>query len=442
MKRVSTQIWRDWRSLYGATVTAQVVAAARSIAVAAVLGPRQLGLWKSLQIVVSYSIWSDLGGRRGMGRQVPLLRGAGDDSGAGDMRAAAWTLTALPVLAICGALLVAAAVVPDRQLRGPLAALAAVLLSTRGLLYLLELCNAEKLFTARSGAVLALALLDGALAPLAAWWGGLVAFMLAVAAANAAVFLYLKYRLKVGWGLRWRPADLEAVIAVGMPLAAAGFAYELLQSVDRFVIVVVLGAREVGYYALAIIVFELAAAIPAVLAHVLLPNVLERFARGGDRLQAFADAERGLHEMGRLLPLLLAAGWLLLPAATLRILPAYQPGIEAARLLLWSGVFVSVHVISSVVLITLRRMGILMAIDAAAALLAAGLCGAVLLAGSGITGVAAVMLAVYGLAGGAAFIAAGRLCGRSAVSLAASLAVALTPAAAAAAIAAAVGGVG
>ncbi len=74
MRRRASQVWRDWLTLYGAMLGAQVISGVRSLAVAALLGPQQFGLWKSLQLALAYSAWSDCGALRGLGRQVPLGR--------------------------------------------------------------------------------------------------------------------------------------------------------------------------------------------------------------------------------------------------------------------------------------------------------------------------------------------------------------------------------
>lgn len=430
-ERRGNQVWRDWLTLYGAMLGAQAISGVRSLAVAALLGPQQFGLWKSLQLALSYSAWSDLGALRGLGRQVPLLRGEGRMAEVEVVRRAAWTLLFVFTMVVAVALVAAGVWASDSLLGHGLIAVAPVVLTTRLLFYFFELANAEKAFGLKSRAVIILAVTDALLAPLASWWGGVWLFMWSVTVSNALVIAYLTMKLSFSWRLSWCPRDMLAVSSVGFPIAIAWFAFELLRTVDRFVIVTLIGTEAVGYYGLAMIVFEMSVMVPILFGQVMLPHVAEQFGREGDSTALFDQAEQVITTVNRFLPVLLAVGWLLLPAVTRVLLPAYMPGVGAARILLWATVFVTVHSIASAVLITMRYRALLILINGVTLIVGGLLCWGVVQAGGGITEVAAVMLMTYGLGAAAEFLATGLLCGRGSAFLLRRFVGAYVPAAAA-----------
>src|SRR3990172_8232385 len=144
--RPGSKVWRDWLTVYGATLFAQAISGVRSLAVAALLGPQQFGLWKSLQLGLSYSAWSDFGALRGLGRQVPLLRGEGRMAEVEAVQRAAWTLLTVFTTAVAAALMGAGAWTSDATLGRGLMAMALVVLTTRILFYFFELATAQKAF--------------------------------------------------------------------------------------------------------------------------------------------------------------------------------------------------------------------------------------------------------------------------------------------------------
>lgn len=407
----SGQVWRAWLTLYGTTLAGQAITSVRWWVVAALLGPQQFGLWKSLQLALSYTVWTDLGALRGLGCQMPLFRGEGRVAEAEVVQSSAWTLLLIPTTLVSLGLVATGAWISDSSVGHGVMLISPVLLTTRVLYYFLELANAQKNFALKSRGIIGLAVVDAVLAPLASWWGGLWLFMWSVTATNALVIAYLTVKLSFSWHVSWRPADLLSVSAVGFPIAIAGFAFETLRTVDRLVIVTSIGTDAVGYYGLAMMVFDIAVMVPMLFGQVMLPHVAERFGREQDKAGLFYEAEQVIVTVNRFLPFLLAVGCLLLPAVTGALLPAYMPGIKAARILVWAALFVTVHSMISVVLITLRHRASLVALNVTALVVGGLVCIGAVKAGLGIDGVAAAMCATYGLAAVAEFLLTGWICG-------------------------------
>lgn len=428
------RIWRDWFALYGSTAVGQLVSGARSIVVASLLGPQQFGLWKSLQLLLAYSAWTDGGAARGLAREVPLLRGEGQPAERADVERAAWLLTLLPTAWVTFGVVLAGASVGG-ALGAGLIAFGPVLFTSRVALFLFEVATANKAFGLRSRGVLALAVIDAAVAPPAAWWGGVEWFMASVALTNAVAIVYLSVGLRFSWRLSWKAAGIGRVVAVGFPIAVSGLIFGLTKTTDRLVIAAHMGTEAVGFYGLASIVFDLGVMVPVLLGQVLLPHAVERYGRERDPEALFEQARHLMRTVGRMLPFLLAAGWLLIPAVTRTLLPAYEPGIGAARILIWAPVFLAVHAVGFVVLVALRRLTVLIALHAGALLLAvASTVGAIRL-GGGITGVAAAMVITYAVTASVEYVISGWLCGRRPAALCAALAGTLAPAALAAGVA-------
>jgi len=413
MRRFSG-IWRDWIAVYGAVLVSQFLGAFRSFLVADLLGPRQLGLWKSLQLILAYSNWSDLGARQGLNRQLSLLRGRGEHRRAGAARRAVWFLTAVPTALLGAGLFAASVFVKDPWLQRALFSFVPVLLTTRVLFYLIDLANAEQAFGVRSRATLALAVADSVLGPLAAWKGGLLLFLWALSIANLAAIAYLASALRCSWGIAWERAPVVDIVRVGLPIAVSSSFLEGLKSVDRLAILIFLGTEAVGYYALALLVFETAFALPALLGQVLLPHAAGHLAREPRPEVLYENLRRIQLVVGCLLGLASGVAWLVLPWATAIFLPAYAAGVGAARTLLWATVFLATSTTAGAVLIALGETQHLIRIHATTLAVAVVLCSASLAVGLGIGAVAGCMLIAYAVSAFLALRAVGRACGQSA----------------------------
>lgn len=410
----SSQVWRDWFTLYGSVLVSQSVGIARSLAVARFLGPEAFGLWKLLQLIASYTRWADLGAVAGMTRQVPVFRGEGRASGGLAVQQAAWAMTVLPTAIVALGLVVAGIWTGDGPLGPALIAFASLLVSMRLLTYFDELAGSQKLFHLRSRATLGLALVDGVLAPIAAWYGGLVWFVCSISLTNALVASFLAVRQRVSLRISWNTPAIRALILVGGPMAVTRLLFELLNTADRTVIGAMLGAKAVGFYGLAMVVRDMAIMVPIVCSQVLLPHVAERFGRDRDPRALFDQIEHVTKIVTRLLPVPLGLLWFVLPGVAAWILPAYVPGVGAAQVLSWATLFFAIHSTASVVLVSLGRVTLLTIVHGGGALLGAALCAAAASAGLELVGVAWAMVATYAALAATVLVLAAMLCGRSA----------------------------
>ncbi|MGQ9874538.1 MAG: oligosaccharide flippase family protein [Chloroflexus sp.] len=78
-------------------------------------------------------------------------------------------------------------------------------------------------------------------------------------------------------------SELKPLIRVGFPIMFAGILYSFLTSIDRWVIVNLLGLEYVGRYTIAILCFGALSVLPAVISQQIYPRMAFLFGKTRDR---------------------------------------------------------------------------------------------------------------------------------------------------------------
>lgn len=397
---------RDFVFLLSSTGTLQVSRLALNLVAAATLPVAAFGTWVLIQALLLYTNFSNLGILSGANRWIPVHLGRGDVDAAGnDERAAlggslmagatvailfggiCWAWTSDPALAIAIAMLFGFQqpyLFYQVSLRSRMEfdrASAQQLVLGLGLPLLglpLLLTNGVPGLTLAFGAVY----LAGSVIPWLAWRGGLAP------------------ELDLG--------RLRLLMRSGIPIMISGLLFGVLISLDRWVVLVVLGDREVGVYALAATLAGGLQLVFVVLAQQFYPRIALEFGRAGISRGLFDAARRiSVLSSAAVLPfaLLLAA---MAPILTL-IFPAYAGAAAVLPVLAAGSVVLAFSNGFTNLLVAVGRYATLIGIHVAA--VAVGVCAAftAALGGWGIVGVAFGVVAGYGALVLTAFVAAWRV---------------------------------
>ncbi len=255
-----------------------------SLAVAGAVVPAAFTGWTVLVAALAYLPIAALGTLNGMIRELPYQLGAGQPADAEAVEAAMWRAVGAAVaLIMVGALAVAAAT-------------GSVAVATAGAMLALSLGHqaqqsvlrarlrtrdaaAHQLalaVTTAAGAVLITAGLGETLAGVAAVYAGCVAAGVAVGE------ILHRNRLDHAHGLavsrhrsraRHVATDVRALASAGLPLTAAGTAFAIFWTSDRWLAAALLGAADAAPYAMAALLASGLLVVPAALSHRTYPEM-------------------------------------------------------------------------------------------------------------------------------------------------------------------------
>jgi O-antigen/teichoic acid export membrane protein len=224
---------------------------ALNLIAAVVLGPETFGTWVILTLLLQYAVFLNLGVTNGAGREIPRLLGSGRPAEAAHIEDVA--AFGVGLTGVGGAIVLTgvAAVMTDGLDPATLVLFAVAVLLQH--LFLLEQVLFRSRLRFRPASVQlaaqgAAVLIVGVLL-LAAGFGiaGLLiarVTVVVVALASAGRTLERVPRPRADW------AQLRSLMRVGAPLLAAGILVILLVTVDRWVVLAVLGSAALGVYGL------------------------------------------------------------------------------------------------------------------------------------------------------------------------------------------------
>ncbi|MGD0088592.1 MAG: oligosaccharide flippase family protein [Planctomycetota bacterium] len=384
-----------------ATLAAQGNGLIRTVGLAVLLNPVQLGVWNLMNIIATYGNYISLGLLPGLNNSIPLMRGKGELERAEKAKDSVfWSNN---ILALAALVLVwgCSWIVSENYASG----LRVVSFSIAGqafYFFYFLLLRADVRYgliskgVAGQATLMTIGVLGLAYLCEDRVKGALIGLALSYFLINIYWFKLGAYTFKrrVEWPI------IRETFWIGLPLVICGITATLLLSIDRWVIVSQFDGKTLGFYALAIMINGMLSSVPASVANVLYPRLLERFGATNDPKASVSLLLAPLRLSALLVVFLIAGGVLLLPPVIRFVLPKYIPSLALIEILVPGGFFLSLTFISGNALLSFDRLKLFFAIQlcAAAAALLAML--ALVKAGLGIRGVAlgtVLGYAVYGL---------------------------------------------
>ena len=393
-----------------ATVCAQGLNFAWVLAAARLLGPSGMGVWNAFAVVLAYVGVLELGVINAVYREIPRARGAGSADQVAHLRALSLGMAALSG-AVSAALVIGFGIAMAPGLRAAVAVLGLLVAAREIYLVVSTLARADRDFAlAGKAAVLRVAVWCAGLPWVAR--GGLVALLAWVLAGDLAAALLLArgrgYRLRprpFRDTLRASPQDrpngrLEArallgLAGIGWPMLVSSTVGTMMSTVDRMIVIALLGRAALGYYSLAIIALSLLMVAPPVADQVLFPAMSERLGATGRVESLRRYFETPTLALAYSAPPLMAGVALALPLLVGHLLPAYARGLPAANVMVIGGFFLAVGTVATKLLMAINRQRLQLAAQCGA--VGAQVALAWILASRGLVGIAAAAAIAYGL---------------------------------------------
>ncbi len=364
------------------------------LVVARLLGPTLYGLWNGLLLILSNGVsYGHLGVLNAMNREIPYNHGRGEEAENRAIIDVSFT-TAL----ISSGLLAAACLAAS--LAGSWDPAEAAGLRLLALLILLQQVQVFYELVLRSHTRFrAIALEQGLLSFLLLTvvigltiLGGFRGFLWGQIATYGIVALVLMRLAPVRPRLRWDWRRMVDLAQIGFPIMAVGFAYGMLTSLDRFMVIGFLGKEALGFYSLAFMAYGTMMLIPRSVSQMIYPRMAREYGRTGTAASLRRLVYRPVGLLFAVMTPLLLLAWLAGPPLIAWFLPQYTPGIPAFRLTLVAVFFLSFMGTFGNFLNTVNRQRLYLGLQVCALALDFVLNWLALRAGYGITGVAGATL--------------------------------------------------
>jgi len=217
---------------------------------------------------------------------------------------------------------------------------------------------------------------------------GLRGIYFATLLATVVSWFYIAVNTNYLFKFRLEAAKLAELIKVGLPILLVGIAYTFLISVDKIIIVKILGARELGFYSIAILAFTYANTFPKLFGIVIFPSMQEAFGETDSKVHIMGYVKEPALIMSYIFPALLAAAYFGIPVMVYYVLPKYAMGVVSMKILLSGCFFISLAPLAQNFAISVNKQAILIPLTASAVFFGLGLDWWMLKSGYGINGVA------------------------------------------------------
>jgi O-antigen/teichoic acid export membrane protein len=401
------KVLKDTAMLNGAAVVAQLAATAQSLAIMRLLGPATYGIWLGLTIILTYGGLSHFGAEHGMGIRLPYFRGKGQDRRARAMADSvfiAWTVSA--VLIASG---VAIFAVMSKSLtplvRDGLLAIA----------LLLPLNQQATFYSRWQGAALTDFKLSSILSVVQGWaslvivvplaiWLGLKGVMMGSVAVAFLVYLIWRRGTAYRFQRRWSIGLLWQAVRVGFPMTLVVLGGGLIQTIDRIVILSLLGARSLGYYGVTSLGGGVVYGLISQAGSAMGPHITVEMGRSADSPRAL---ERFLVTptivFAYVSTFAIALLIVVIPPLVALLLPKYNPGLRAFLIYIPGFYFLSIiltaNTILTLILIARRQQRIVLYVQGGGIAIEAGLAFALIKAGFGLEGAALASTTAYAFYG-------------------------------------------
>ncbi|HNB51105.1 MAG TPA: oligosaccharide flippase family protein [Anaerolineales bacterium] len=333
VRAFSTSMKGEFLIYSASTVFLQASKMLGSLIVAKLIGPEDYGWWNSIQPLLIYGAMLHFGVLNGMSRDVPYFSGKGDNTKADLVERVSWSIILISAILAATISLVGSFFFTDQTLRQLFQVFGPLLLFQLAYLFHNMRFIARIRFNTLSIQQFVFGFLFFVFSILFAWIWGLNGFILAQALANLIVSVYayklspFELRPLYDWGEAFRLAK------VGFPIMGAGFLYDTLRALDRWIILTYLGPTQVGYYTLAILVLQAITLLPSIITAQFYPRISKRF---GETQSYAATYPLFIQTLKACSALILPFGLLifvLIKPFTFSFLPEYVPGISAAMII-------------------------------------------------------------------------------------------------------------
>ncbi len=376
----------------------QVMNVGLAVFIRNILGPEQMGVWVGLQVILTYTKYSNLGLAPAAGREIPYERGRGHLDRVAMIRDSTYAFTVLS-----SGLLSLGMAAGAFALRGrfgrlffvSLLALAFLSFFQRVSTFCIAILRAEKRFAFINRFNVYSSLMNAVLTVFFILWFGLYGYYLSMGLSFVCNLLFILLFSGIPFRFAWDLKELKPLFAMGLGLIAVSLGGTFFNTVDKMAIGGILGAKALGVYSITLMVGGVLASFPNNLGIIIFPYLNEAYGASKDPAEIRKYLVTPNLFFAMYLSILIAFLWVVSPLAVSVFLPKYVPGIGALRMALFSTLFLILSGAMSDALVTFKRYGWTIPLQFGIGALAFGVDVWALKAGMGITWIAGIELAAF-----------------------------------------------
>jgi len=400
-------IIRDTYFFSGSVYISQAMFFIRGFLNARILGPGLYGLWSGLNIILSYSAYSHMGGLSAMNREIPFQKGR--DS-LGDMdraRNAAFTMTLITGGMFSVVLIIAAFLLWGRLSNAEACGLIAIsLLGFVSILY--EFCQTSlisfKRFLVVSKGNIVFSILSVIatliLLPLFNIYGVYLTAV-SIPLLNLA-YLWLKEHYSPKLCMDFK--EMLRLIKIGFPIMSIDFLETTITNASGIVVLFMLGNVNFAYFSVAMLAARFLMYFPKSVNRTFEPHIYQSYGETG----RIGDLKKYLIKptqvMAMLFPLLIAASYIAAAFFIRHFLPKYTPAVLPLFIILISRFFVSFSPTSIAFITAINKQKFLVPVYIFGIAIAAGLSFIFIKMGLDVTGAAFAFLTASFFTGSVIFL--------------------------------------
>lgn len=306
-----------------------------------ILGPQQYGLWLTISTVLVYGTIIQFGVLNGMNREIPRLLGKNQAEEAEYMRQVVkgWMITpfiasflliifilcldiSINIKVILGIILL---LVPVQQLLGYYRM---IFLTIDDFKRVSRVQIITTPIQAITGCVMA-------------YFFGIYGLIVGIYVATILGMYLFKSSIKRRIPINWDWSLIKSLLKFGVPIMLIGFSWTLFTTVDRIMISMFYNSEALGYYGIALMMFQVLMMAPQVFSQVMYPKISFLYGKEGPS-EKLANIINILPLVIALfIPYILCIIYYGLPYFVDIVMPQYTQGIKAAQVLIFGVYFIS-----------------------------------------------------------------------------------------------------
>jgi O-antigen/teichoic acid export membrane protein len=306
-----------------------------------------MGLLSELMLVNEYSKSHHLGVLNALDREIPYYRGKGDTSKVEEVKRTSLNFSLATALLACLVIFAISFYLKiinfDRDFINGLFLVALLIVVEIITSYYRAILRTSNRFTFLSKFNIFFAIVETAstvsLIILFGYKGALLALIFT--GIIAAFYLFNFSGLRIKFGFRFRFKKAVELLKVGFPLHLYELIRTLFLTVDRLIIIVLLGRTSLGLYSIATMAYNFLTPLPRGIYNVLFPKFYEAYGKTQDIEKVKHYLLKPTMIFAYLFPLLIGVGSTILPLIVEYILPKYKEGLMPAHIFIFSTFFYS-----------------------------------------------------------------------------------------------------
>jgi O-antigen/teichoic acid export membrane protein len=359
-----------------------------------------MGVWVSLQVILSYTKYSNLGLTNAAAREIPYERGRQHFERIRILRDSSYSFTLIMAFVLSLAMIAGAFMFRAKFGKiffYSLLTLSALSFFQRASTFCITLLRADKQFDFINRFNVVSALVNAVLTVVLIGGLGLYGYYLSMILSFVFNYYYVLNFSSISFKFGWDWKEIRPLFVMGLGLIASSVLFTFFCSVDKILISTLLGFKALGLYSLAIMAGSIITAFPNNLGIIVFPylNEAQGTAAESDKVKKLVIYPTLF--IAVYMPVLIASIWIIGPRLVYIFLPKYIDGIRAMQISLFATLFMILSNNMSDALITFKKYLWMLPIQAGLGILLFSVCVWRISQGAGITAVAGWMTAGYSL---------------------------------------------